>query len=518
MKERILKIFKEENIDETNHEKLIKLLENYDNNIQNNQGTLRIKLLKKIIDYIGYNEELVSHKKIVEINIELLKNIKATFPLTKEEELIEIASIEYINNKINIKEYLEFLYPKENKVFDGKLTTEEIERLEKAGFTPKQIEEIKNFIMEKKDYLSGFHDLVGDDLIPTKQFLFNIKHIGKIFDKDVETAISKPTVLLRKSTTARLIKAVGGYTLSSKQIFENRNELMNNTPEPDKGITLPKEPVIWVPNHHFKDDAMASIEAAKRPFYFMFGSIPLYFNTIDGFLTYLNGAILINRNNKQSKKDSLKKAAKAIDYGVDLFWAVEATHNKTANLPMLELWNGVYRLANEKGIKVVPIAHYIKDPTRGILPNKLNPIHTVVDEPIDLTQYSEKSGLTYLRDVISTWYYLMMEKYGKMTREELINEYQKRAIFYGVNPEEFEQRPLTTAEIGSLYNMDLKRTVVSYDRSTEIISDFRSEDIIRPEEAFQEISQIQDSNHVQDALYAKKLIKDRKYEDYQRRY
>lgn len=315
--------------------------------------------------------------------------------------------------------------------FDGKLTETEIELLRESNLSEKQIKQIDDFLNQYKNVLSGFSDLVGDEKVPinNKQFLFNLKHIGYLLDADPSKTISRAGVLARKLTTARFIKTVGGPTMSSKQVFEDRNELLRYngitaSTDKDKGIEVPKDPVIWVPNHHFKDDAMATIQAAKRPFYFMFGSLPLYFNTFDGILTYFVGAILINRRNKNSKRASLEKAKLAIDYNTDLFWAVEATHNKSANLLMLEPWDGVYRLAQEKGTKVIPISHYLIDPTRQIFPKELNTIHTVVDDPIDLTKFpSEKVALNYLRDVISSWYSLMMQKYGRMSRKDLIDLY-----------------------------------------------------------------------------------------------
>lgn len=42
------------------------------------------------------------------------------------------------------------------------------------------------------------------------------------------------------------------------------------------------------------------------------------------------------------------------------------------------------------------------------------------DNPIRIDNLSERAALEYLRDVLATWYYLMMEVYGKTTRENLL--------------------------------------------------------------------------------------------------
>lgn len=270
-------------------------------------------------------------------------------------------------------------------------------------------------------------------------------------------------------------------------------------------------------NHHFKDDALASVRALGRPAILMFGSIPLYFNTFDGILAYLIGSILINRKSHESKKASIEKATRALSLGADLLWCPEGVHNKTANLLTLELWNGIYQVAIEQRVKVVPIIHYIFDPTQKIVPHELNPIHTVIDDPIDLTRFSEKAGLEYLRDIFSTWYYLMMEKYGSITREKLTQLYEKRAIeCYGAEESDFTHYSITSHEMGVIYNLDLRSTVNGYDRSIEASADYRSKSIVRPEDAFEAIAKSKNPKNISNILYASNLIRERKREDYQR--
>lgn len=424
--------------------------------------------------------------------------------------------------------------------FDGKLTSEELKRLQDSLFTEKQIRAIEKFLEENKDVLSGFQDLVGDDLIPTKQFFFNIKHIGKLLNEDPEKTLNYLGIKLRGMTTAKLVRLLAQNFMTSKQVFEDRNELMafsknkselesqgiigvdpvifEDDYDKDLGIKLPKEPVIWAMNHHFKDDALASVRAAQRPVTLMFGSIPLYFNTTDGLLTFLIGAVLINRKAKASRDATLPKAIRALNLGSDLLWCPEGVHCKSANQLTLDFYSGLYKAANETGAKAVPIVHYIFDPTQKIVPHELNPIHTVVDDPIDLTKFSEKAGLDYLREVFATWYYLMMEKYGVTTKENLKIYYEKRAKFYGTYEESLKERPLTTQEIGELYGLDYQSTVSGYDSTIEANGDYRSRNIVRPENVFDSIQNIKDPRQIQDVLYAKELVRTRKKEDYQRRF
>ena len=56
-------------------------------------------------------------------------------------------------------------------------------------------------------------------------------------------------------------------------------------------------------------------------------------------------------------------------------------------------------------------------------PSPENVIHTVVDEPLRLDDLPEKEALSLLRDRMATWYYLMMERYGQSTRQDLLSDF-----------------------------------------------------------------------------------------------
>lgn len=431
------------------------------------------------------------------------------------------------------------------KNFDGKLTENEIANLFKYGFNEKEINLIKNYVYKYRNHLTGFVDFIGDSEAPSKMFLYNLKHYGYLLEDDPNKVISKKDVLIRKLIIDKLIKLLGPKFLQNEQIFENRNLLKkepigykkvseastnNLIPEDvildtkkvnkDKKIILPKEPVIWTPNHHFKDDVLASYLATMRQSYILFGSMPQFYNTIDGILANLVGSLMTNRKVKSSKKASIEKSVRAYNLGSDILCFPEGVHDKLPNELLLHFWSGVYEIANRTGAKVVPIIHYIVDPTLKVSTD-INKIHTVVDDPIDITKFSEKSGLNYVRDVIATWYYLMMEKYGKITREELIKFYENRALERNKNLEEdLEKKELTSHEAFELYLEDLLETVDWYDSEIELNYDYQPRDIIRPEDAFSAIANISNSNYnnVWNVIEAKKLVKERKLENYQRRF
>ncbi len=409
-------------------------------------------------------------------------------------------------------------------VFDGKLKPEELQKLKvNPKISEKQIEKIEDYLENNKDYLSGFSDIVGDTGVPSKLFFLLFEKFSYLLQNDPESLFTEKGVQIRRKLHF-LIKMIGPAFLKNPQVIENRNYLKAEHPEeeiilPDPGIVLPKEPVIWTANHGFKDDILATILAAPRHTYLVLASLPQFFNTFDGLTAYLNGVVLFNRKVQSSRESLLPKGSKVMNLGADLLLFGEGVHNKTPNEILIEIWPGIYRLAKEKGSYISPIIHYIKDPTCKM---PFNPIHTVIDDPIRIDDLSEKAGLELLRDIMATWWQLMNEKYGNMTREELLFWYTNRALEYNKNLtlENLYNKHLTTAEAFGLFLLDLNSTVDRYDSEIERNADFRSKTIVRPEDAFLNIANIKNSNakNIRNILEASKLVRERKFEDYQRRF
>lgn len=260
------------------------------------------------------------------------------------------------------------------------------------------------------DSLDTIHDLYGDKE-PSSLFPLLISVYGYLLENNPDRVISPVGVKIRKQLNP-IIRLIGPLFLKNPQVIEDRN-FLQGIDQRDEGIVLPKEPVIWASNHRL-EDGLATLLAASRQAYLLVGNLPQFYNTLDSIPSWLNGIILVNRNQKKSRSASLEKCKKVLDYGSDLIMYPEGIVNKTPHLLSLQLFPGVYRIAKEKNVKIVPIVHYQesfsqkKDITR----------HIVVDDPIDISSMSEKEALVYLRDIYAYWYYLMMEKYGKSTREQ----------------------------------------------------------------------------------------------------
>lgn len=357
--------------------------------------------------------------------------------------------------------------------------------------------QMKKILECQKENIESIRDLIGDD---DPSFLFYIiaDKLGYLLDTDPEKCISKEGIERRKVFN-KFLKLVGPLFLQNPQVFENRNTLKNpDDLTPDLGITVPDEPVIWAGNHGFKDDVLATVLSAKRNAYIVFGSLPQFYNTIDGVLSWANGVCMANRKVSSSRKSSVEKAVKAMNLGVDTLIFPEGVWNKTPNQLLIDFWPGIYKISKETGSKIIPVIHYIRNPFDK---SKNNKIHTVIDDPVRIDDLSEKAALTYLRDIMATWYYLLLERYGKSTREEEIGNYSSSS-------EAWEEHLKKMVQIPD-----------KYDTEIEISADYRPKNKIRPETVWNELanSEINDNN-IEFINYARKLVKQEKINDFQRRF
>ncbi len=357
---------------------------------------------------------------------------------------------------------------------------------------------IENVLKKYPDSLTDISDLTAGEKPPILFYIL-VHAFGYLLQNDPDKILSKSGVARRRYING-VIRSIGKSFLKCPQIIENRNVLKNpQSSEADNGIQLPDKPVIWAPNHYFKDDTLATITAIKRHAYILFGSLPQFYNTFDGVTAWLNGVIITNRKAKESKKTSIQKAVKAMEYGADLMVFPEGVWNKTPDQLLLHFWPGIYRIAKETGALVVPMAHYTEDPTNR---QTNNCIHTVVDDPVRIDDLSEKAALAYLREIIGTWYYLMMERYGNSTRTQALDGFDS---------------PINAWEFQLQGRLD---TVDRYDREIELCADFRPKDIVLPETVFEAVANITNitPNTARHVAYANQLISLRKKTDYQRRF
>ncbi len=185
-----------------------------------------------------------------------------------------------------------------------------------------------------------------------------------------------------------------------------------NTYHIDKRDGLPTDrPLIFSCTHQVKDDIAMGLASANRHTYLLFASLPDFFGTLDGPALWLNGVILVDRKDKDSRSATIPKMKYAIDMGADILMYPEGTLNKTENLVVQKLFPGIYYLAKEVNALVVPMAIIQED----------DHIYSRVCEPFDICEYEKQEGLDTLRDLMATAKYELMEEHSKISRAEIGN-------------------------------------------------------------------------------------------------
>lgn len=343
--------------------------------------------------------------------------------------------------------------------------------------------------------VTGPQDLLGNAK-PSVLFYPLSTMLRGLLTGKAEKMLSKTSMTLRRLIHPVIMLLVPAF-MDYRQVFESRNHLLD-IDAPDEPPQLPQEPWIWCVNHGFKDDIAASIHTTRHSYVF-FGSLPHFYNTFDGAALFLNGVILCNRKLRSSKQNAYALAVRSLRQGNDLTILPEGVWNKTPEKLMIDLWPGIYRMAKETGSKVVPVVHYLADPHRK---EKGNVIHTVVADPISMEGLTEQEGLALLRDTMATWYYLMMEKYGRSTREELLADFD------------------TADDAWESYLAMHTGCVKYYDREIELTADYRPKHIVRPEDVWQSVAQIQNvhAGNADHVFYARGLVGLEHKRDFQRRF
>ena len=208
---------------------------------------------------------------------------------------------------------------------------------------------------------------------------------------------------------------------------------------------------------------------------------------------------MCNRKVKASKIASIEAAKRVLSMGMDMLVFPEGVWNKTPEKMLLDFWPGAYRLAIESGSKIVPVIHYLADPHKK---HAGNVIHTVVADPISMEGLTEEEGLALLRDSMATWYYLLMKKYGQSSRQELLGKYS------------------TADEAWDAYIQMHTSYVNYYDEEIEQSADYRPKRIVRPEDVWKSVAEIQtvSAENIKHVCYAKMAVEQEQNRDFQRRY
>jgi len=171
-------------------------------------------------------------------------------------------------------------------------------------------------------------------------------------------------------------------------------------------------PIIFSATHGFRDDILFTMRAIKAHGYILFGNIHQLYHSYEGIAIWLNGVVVVDRTDKESRHASREKMKYVLRLRGNLIVYPEGTWNKSDNLLVLHLFGGIYDVAKETGALVVPVATHLEG----------KHVYVSVGETFDIAVYEKTEGLAVLRDEMATLKWELMERYSRVTRKELLKD------------------------------------------------------------------------------------------------
>lgn len=161
---------------------------------------------------------------------------------------------------------------------------------------------------------------------------------------------------------------------------------------------------IFASTHYFNEDIIAGMAAIDRSAYALIGTTDQVDNNPLMYAAWLYGLIYVDRNDPESRKQSVLKMEKVLNNGSSVIMFPEGGWNNTENLLCQRLFAGPYVLSQLTGKKVVALSTFL-DP-------ESDTIHIMASDPIDMTNMSKEEALELLRDTMATMMFEQIEKYS----------------------------------------------------------------------------------------------------------
>lgn len=227
-----------------------------------------------------------------------------------------------------------------------------------------------------------------------KRFIF--KRLEKLATKDIDNFTSGFGLAVRRVIHAPISLV---YRIVLK-VFYKKTVVVDRKAKLKKHTSY-----VFACNHSFYFDGAGVISTIDRNFYSLFGAteqLHVEFRTV---FIWLNGLIYVDRFNKQSRKDSVKKMSRVLQAGNSIMIFPEGRWNDSENLLCQKLFAGPYNLSVQNKVEVVPVSVYNGDD---------NHIYVSYGNPLKLYEYDNKDkAIQVLRDNLATLYYKQTEDHSK---------------------------------------------------------------------------------------------------------
>jgi len=116
------------------------------------------------------------------------------------------------------------------------------------------------------------------------------------------------------------------------------------------------KPVIFAATHIGGNDIERVFEAIKEHAYIMLGDPGIVYVNEIGLLLNLNGYLPLDTRNRTDRKIAYERSIEVLKKGCNLLIFPEGAYNVFENLPVMKIFPGTVRMAQETGCEIIPLA------------------------------------------------------------------------------------------------------------------------------------------------------------------
>ena len=249
------------------------------------------------------------------------------------------------------------------------------------------------------------------------------KNLARVKYSTSENFVTKTGLKLRTLFLGVMQNALKSASRRKTVIEEYHPEFLEgkNPEEVDKTNTLVEvkkvsgltdDAYIFTPNHLFDEESNSLSISLDRPVFYLVGSTDqIDHNPVLNFL-WLSGLAYVNRQDKESRKDSVRKMEKLLENKMSVVEYIEGRYNNTENKLLEEMFYSAYELWEKTGKKVVPVStHTTMDS---------DTVYVCFGKPLDFTGMTKYEARDLIREKVAEMHYEQIRQHSiPLTREYL---------------------------------------------------------------------------------------------------
>lgn len=208
---------------------------------------------------------------------------------------------------------------------------------------------------------------------------------------DTENFISENGIKFRKVINP-VMRNIVKFAMNNELVIEERSKLDST------------KQYIFVPTHYFTEDAIGMFASLDRQAYMLMGTTDQIENNPLMLAAVMFGFFHVDRLDKVNRKECVDKQNRIIDLETNFINYISGSWENSENELQPLSFSGPYRTSIQKGVEIVPVGLYLVREDKKI--------YVRYGEPIDLSNYDEKTANDIIRDTLASMHFKQMDKHS----------------------------------------------------------------------------------------------------------